>query len=81
MTKGGGKYDAALQAVLELIEAEAVVLIVRGGNNGDGFSIGVDQRRVSPAQVIAELPHALRDVANTIEVEIVALIREGKAQH
>jgi hypothetical protein len=62
-----GKYDAEASAALELVGAEAVLLVVKGGDKGDGFSIAVDAQRVSPHAILRDIPRVLRSVADSIE--------------
>lgn len=64
MFNGPGKYDEVCTVARELSGALGVVLIVKGGTQGDGFSVQ------APLDLILGLPHALRDVANKIEAEI-----------
>jgi len=58
---GGGPYEAELLAAREACGAEGVVLLVKGGERGDAFEIGLD------ADGIRELPRVLRELAAQIE--------------
>ncbi len=61
MALGPGKYDNACTVARELTGADAVVLIVLGGEHGAGFSV----QTVNPA-LCAALPSLLEDLAQQI---------------
>lgn len=60
--RGPGKYDAIATLARETARADGVVLIVMGGDQGDGSSVQVVGNTVSSAEVVA----ALRAVADVI---------------
>lgn len=63
MADGPGRYNAETSHVLETTGADACVLIVIGGERGDGFEVQARGTRVGPA-LLASL---LRQVAGEIE--------------
>ncbi len=62
-----GKYDAETAALLQLLNAEAVLVIVKQGESGDGFSAAIDLRKVTAQEILRGVPSVLRSVANEIE--------------
>lgn len=60
---GPGKYDEWATAVLKETHAQGVILIVKSGIFGDGFSA-----QLSPLDVL-KIPAVLRDVADMIEAD------------
>lgn len=58
---GPGKYDDACTEVREKTKADAVVLLVMGGEKGSGFSCQ------APINVAVNLPKMLRKMADEIE--------------
>lgn len=62
MPHGPGKYDDACTAARETTGAEAVLLMVIGGNKGSGFSMQMHDR-----EVLETLPTLLRRLADDIE--------------
>jgi len=63
---GGGKYDPELCEVMASSRAEVVVLIVIGGNRGNGFAMALaEAMRLS--NVVPEVPAILRAIADSIE--------------
>lgn len=67
MPRGPGKYDDHATAVRVALEAEAVVLIVIGGDDGGGFSVQ------APLGFTKKLPRILRDLADTIAQDVKGL--------
>ena len=63
---GGGKYDAELGEVMASAHAKVVLLVVLGGNRGDGFAMAIDEL-LRTNVVIAEVPSILRAIADSIE--------------
>jgi hypothetical protein len=61
---GPGKYDDETTRVRQATQAEAVVLIVIGGNKGEGFAVQ------APLRVTLALPEMLRDIADKMEADI-----------
>ena len=59
--KGPGKYDELCTHVREQTNAEAVIVMVIGGNRGTGFSCQ------APLDIQVMLPVILRNVATQIE--------------
>jgi hypothetical protein len=64
MAHGPGKYDDLCTEVREKTEAEGVILMVFGGNEGQGFSC-----QLSPI-LTHMVPHLLREVADQIEEDM-----------
>jgi len=62
MPIGPGKYDDICTAARIAANAQAVVLIIAGGNQGAGFSV----QAYDPG-MLRGLPAVLRDVADEIE--------------
>lgn len=60
MPLGPGKYDALATEVREKSNADGVIVIVIGGNAGNGFSAQAD------ADTLARLPSILENVAREI---------------
>jgi hypothetical protein len=66
--KPHGNYDDESERQLRESGAQAVVLIVIGGNKGNGFSvIALASLRDS---LVPQLPELLRDVAGQIEAQL-----------
>jgi len=64
---GGGKYDPELGSALEATGAAVVLLVVIGGDRGDGFAVAVNEARLPAAFVRNEVPALLRALAESIE--------------
>ena len=64
---GGGKYDPELGSALEATGAAVVLLVVIGGDRGDGFAVAVNEARLPAACVRAEIPSLLRALAESID--------------
>lgn len=62
-----GKYDGEATAILSIVQGDAVLIAVRNGREGDGFSVACDLRKVTAEDVIGELPRVLRSIADAIE--------------
>lgn len=62
MAVGPGKYDDCCTTVRELTDGALVLVMVVGGDRGNGFSV---QSR--DEQLVARLPDLLRTMANNIE--------------
>lgn len=58
---GGGKYDEQCERTLIELSAAGVLLIVLGGNKGQGFSMSA----IDPS-LIEQVPEILEDVARQI---------------
>jgi hypothetical protein len=63
---GGGKYQAELDALMASTKGDAVLLIVKDGNRGSGFSIGVNVEH-DMESALADVPSLLRAIADSIE--------------
>jgi len=63
MATGPGRYDHLATYCREKAEAEAVIVIIIGGNLGSGFSVQTDATGVA-------LPRLLRNVADEIERDL-----------
>lgn len=64
MTDGPGKYDALATHVREATGAEGVVIMVVGGNQGNGFAVQ------APLSLLLDLPRALHIVADGIAADL-----------
>ena len=64
MAKGPGKYDNECQFVMGAARAQAVLLLVIGGDKGSGFSF------TGPVAMTSNVPKMLRDVADQIEEDV-----------
>lgn len=76
MTTGPGKYDEECTAALIATDAQAVLLVVLGGDRGDGFSmsssVGSPPASMLPTVLrpASMLPAVLRLVADQIEADL-----------
>lgn len=61
---GPGKYDAECSTAQKATNASSVILIVLGGDRGDGFSV-----QATP-DVIWAMPDMLREIAKQLEIDI-----------
>lgn len=61
MAWGPGKYDGHATITREATQAKAVVLIVFGGTQGDGFSV----QTVDP-RLLLTLPELLEEIARQV---------------
>ncbi len=62
--KGAGKYDEACTSARAATKADGTILIVIGGEHGNGFSVQM------PPQLVKDIPAMLRDVANQVEHDL-----------
>lgn len=60
-TNGPGKYDDLATYVRNKVHARGVVVLIFGGDQGEGFSAQL------PADLLITLPAILRDVATQVE--------------
>lgn len=65
MAVGPGKYDDLCTYVREQAEAELAIVVIGGGNRGEGFCV-----QSANADVTAALPKMLRCMADSIEKDI-----------
>lgn len=72
MAVGPGRYDDEATTVMKATEASGVILIVIGGNKGEGFACQ------ATLEVTLSLPKMLRSIADQIEADIPAM--KGAAQ-
>lgn len=68
MAIGDGDYDDLTTYVREHAEAEAVVVIVLGGQHGSGFSVQAPAEHIE--QLKTRIPDILRALAEHIEVDV-----------
>lgn len=61
---GPGKYDALATEARLKAQAQGVMLIVFGGNLGEGFAAQL------PPHILIRVPEILRDVARQIEQQM-----------
>ena len=71
MATGPGKYDAQATLVRESTNADAVIVIVFGGDQGSGFSVQASDPRFD-----SKLQRILREVAAQIERDLINANRE-----
>lgn len=64
MALGPGKYDTLCTEVRTKAKAESVILIIIGGDKGNGFSVQAE------AGLTLKLPDILRSMADQIEESI-----------
>jgi hypothetical protein len=69
---GGGKYDPELREAQASTRAGVVVLIVVGGDRGDGFALAVDQQWVKAGDALSQVPGILRAIADSVEEKLGA---------
>jgi hypothetical protein len=62
---GGGKYDDAANLARLTTEAQFLILLVIGGNRGEGFSI-----QTTDVRYLKSAPGMLREIANQIEKDL-----------
>lgn len=62
--KGPGRYDKHCTQLLTDLDADAVMVIVLGGDIGNGFSLS--SRESARVLVRALVPQLLREVANEV---------------
>jgi hypothetical protein len=60
---GPGKYDAACTRARDDTQAQGVILVVIGGEHGNGFSCQL------PPEIAKEVPAILRVMADSIEAD------------
>jgi len=65
MTIGPGKYDDVATSVREQTEATAVIVMIFGGDKGNGFSVQVED-----LTLMRIMPAILRELADKIEQDI-----------
>jgi hypothetical protein len=61
---GPGVYDDECTALRESLHANAVAVIIAGGDRGDGFAVQ------APGLFMLSLPNVLRNVADSIEQQM-----------
>lgn len=71
MLSNGGKYEAECTQVRESAEAASTVVIICGGNRGDGFSVQ------ATAETLLRLPSILESMAAQIRADVAAQIEKG----
>jgi hypothetical protein len=69
MTEGPGRYDAEASWVQERTKAHGVLLMIVGGNKGNGFSLASYDIQAT-LEITLSLPKLLREMANQIESDI-----------
>lgn len=70
MSHGGGPYDPEAEELLKRLKAKAVVLIVHGGDRGDGFEV-----QCTNPEVLKALSSVLRGCAAVIDLDLDAVAR------
>lgn len=60
---GPGKYDDLCTEIMKKVMAQGVIVIIRDGDKGSGFSCQ------GTMQFIVDIPNALRMVADQIEAD------------
>jgi hypothetical protein len=64
-----GKYDSICTKVREETKAAFALVIVLGGDKGEGFSLQMDAARVDP-KFMLKVPTFLRNVADGVEKQL-----------
>jgi hypothetical protein len=64
MTAGPGKYDEVTTKVRAETEADGVILVVLGGNKGNGFSVQAS------AEVLLDLPGMPHSIADQVAADL-----------
>jgi hypothetical protein len=64
LLNGPGKYDAVTTLVREMTGAKSALVIITGGEHGNGFSVQ------GTGAFIVNLPTILRGVADQVEAEM-----------
>lgn len=64
MAIGPGKYDDACTVAREATKARAIMLIVFGGEHGNGFSA-----QISDPDILRHMPSILEDIAAQIRTD------------
>jgi hypothetical protein len=67
MSQSPGKYDQECRDLLARTNAGACMVLILGGQRGEGFSLAVDGARMPPACVTEALPGMLRALARLLE--------------
>ena len=70
MAKRDGKYDEEANELQRGFDADAVIVLVVGGERGNGVSI------CSDLQTMMHLPEVLRTIAEQIEADIAIELAE-----
>jgi hypothetical protein len=70
MAKRDGKYDEEANELQRGLDADAVIVIVVGGERGNGVSLRAD------LQTMMQLPEVLRTIAGQIEADIAMELAE-----
>lgn len=74
MTLGPGKYDEEASMVQQITGAAGVILIIIGGDKGEGFSVQ------ATLPVTLALPQMLRNIADELASDVERVLsRGGKA--
>lgn len=61
---GKGKYDDACTIARESVDADGAILIILGGNKGNGFSVQ------APEHMLRMLPDVLATMAEAIRLDL-----------
>lgn len=72
MAVGPGKYDDLCTLVMEKTKARAAIVIVIGGEHGEGFSVQTGDLRV-----MAFLPEIIEQVAASIRSDRLRALVDG----
>jgi hypothetical protein len=67
VTVGPGKYDDEATMVMDSTHARAVLVVVLGGDRGEGFAYQ------ATLGVMVAIPAMLRDIADQIEADVPAI--------
>jgi hypothetical protein len=69
---GPGKYDTEASEVMEATRAAGIVLLIVGGDRGEGFSVQ------GPLSLLVALPGMLREVADAVEADVSTMRLDDK---
>ncbi len=64
-----GTYDELARTMRELVQADAVIVIVCGGQGGDGFSLICDGAQ---PELLQSIPRVLLDASKTVQKSLDA---------
>jgi hypothetical protein len=75
-----GRYDGPCAYVLEVLEAQAVVLVVIDGTYGSGGSMSILETANRTALAL-DVPKVLRQMADDAERDLMAKPQAGPSKH
>lgn len=80
MPMGPGKYDDITTLAREKTKAACVVVLIIGGERGDGFDMQIDAARIRSLPGLTKvIVDSLRDMAATIERDMTCVIGKSSS--